>query len=114
MFVNEANSNAQIRAFAIIFPMTVVSLTVIVAIGAVSKQCKLFYCVSSFDDDNSLTAIKGKSYASFADWLPVDDSQKLRLEELDISWRKRVHRLCVMFIGSAFPIGTLAKSLGVA
>ncbi|KRX93249.1 hypothetical protein T4B_3880 [Trichinella pseudospiralis] len=31
----------------------------------------------SFDDDHSPTVVNGKSYASFADRLPVDDSQKL-------------------------------------
>ncbi|KRX85364.1 hypothetical protein T06_13176 [Trichinella sp. T6] len=30
---------------------------------------------SSFDDDHSPTVVKGKNYGSFADWLPVDDSQ---------------------------------------
>ncbi|KRY30970.1 hypothetical protein T01_13861 [Trichinella spiralis] len=50
--------------------MTVVSpTTVIVAINRCGTKN------SSFDDDHSPTVVKGKNYASFADWLPVDDSQ---------------------------------------
>ncbi|KAL1244120.1 Actin-like protein [Trichinella spiralis] len=53
MFINEENSNAQSEGDSNFF---------------------LFQFLS-FDDDHSPTVVKGKNYASFADWLPVDDSQ---------------------------------------
>ncbi|KRZ15369.1 hypothetical protein T11_16170 [Trichinella zimbabwensis] len=119
MFVNEANSNAQIRyvllriVHLIIFEsqldMSSVQLRICHNISDDRRQPNSDRCNRC--DDNSPTAVKGKSYASFADWLSVDDSQKARGI---LFCTTLIGRLCVMFIGSAFPIGTLAKSLGVA